>query len=559
MPPPTARITPVALLRRDPTGGTHPLWLIVLASVWMASLGNLALWQELLQMPGLAMARTLAFSLGFSVVIAALLAAVISLLAWRWTLKPVLLILLLIAAASTHFMLSYHIVIDSTMLLNVAQSNPLEARDLLNSRLLLSVLVLAGLPGLWLLRRPARRLPLLRQAMGNGILFLASCGLAVGLGWWMFQDLSSLMRNRTELRFMVNPLNTLYALGELALKRKSGGHSAAQAIGLDARLGPSYATQAKPPLLLLVVGETARSANFSLNGYARATNPQLAREDVISYRQVQACGTSTASALPCMFSHLGREAFEARQANYQNLLDVLQRAGMAVLWIDNQAGCKGLCERVHHASTVKSTVEGICTAGECLDEVMLLGLDERILALPPEQSRNGVVVVMHTMGSHGPAYYRRSPAALKAFSPECTTPLLQECSQQQVVNAYDNSIVYTDHVLHIAVLWLKSQQAQYSASLIYLSDHGESLGENKLYLHGLPYSIAPDVQKRVPLITWLSAEQQQRSRTRSACLKKRINEPLTHDHLFHSVLGLLDIRTDLYRKDLDWFAPCVGR
>jgi lipid A ethanolaminephosphotransferase len=559
MPAPTARTKSVTWLRREPTEGTHPLWLIVLASVWMASLGNLALWQELLQMPELALARTLALSLGFSLVIAAVLAAVISLLAWRWTLKPVLLVLLLIAAASTHFMLNYHIVIDSTMLLNVAQSNWVEARDLLNTRLLLGVLVLALLPGLWLLRRPVQRLSLLRQALGNGIFFIAACGLAVGLGWWMFQDLSSLMRNRTELRFMVNPLNTVYALGELALKRKAGGKHMAQPIGLDARLGPSYAAQARPPLLLLVVGETARSANFSLNGYGRLTNPQLTRDDVTSFRQVQACGTSTASALPCMFSHLGREAFEARQANYQNLLDVLQRAGLAVLWIDNQAGCKGLCERVHHASTAKSTAAGLCTGGECLDEVMLQGLEERIQALPPEQSQHGVVVVMHTMGSHGPAYYRRSPAAFKPFSPECTTPLLQECSQQQVVNAYDNSIVYTDHVLHSAVRWLRSQDAQYSASLIYLSDHGESLGENKLYLHGLPYAIAPDVQKRVPLITWLSAQQQQRSRTRSACLKKRLNEPLTHDYLFHSVLGLMDVRTDLYRKELDWFAPCVGR
>lgn len=544
--------------RLQATTGTHPLWIIVLSSVWMAALCNIALWQELAHVTGLFNWRGAGFGLGFVLLIAAGICAVISLLAWRWTLKPVVLLFLLTAAVTTHFMLTYRIVIDTTMLINVLQTNPAEARDLLNWRLLLTVLLLAGVPGVWLLRRPVQPLPALSQAVFNAILFLASCLLMAGILWLIFQDFSSLMRNRTELRYMINPLNTLYAVGDLLAKPAKSSATAPQPIGLDAQLGPSYAGQRKPPLLLLVVGETARAANFSLNGYARNTNPQLARDDIASFRQVRSCGTSTASSLPCMFSHLGRQGFEARKGNFQNLLDVLQQAGLAVLWIDNQAGCKGLCDRVHSLDTSIQKIDGLCAERECLDEVMLLGLDERIQALPAEQRARGVVLVMHPMGSHGPAYYKRAPKDMKAFVPECTTNLLQECTQAQVVNAYDNTILYTDHVLHEALQWLRAQAPRRSTSLIYISDHGESLGENNLYLHGLPYGIAPDVQKHVPLITWLSADQQQRSHTSMACLKSRINEPLTHDHLFHSVLGLMDVRTSLYRKDLDWFAPCQG-
>jgi lipid A ethanolaminephosphotransferase len=110
---------------------------------------------------------------------------------------------------------------------------------------------------------------------------------------------------------------------------------------------------------------------------------------------------------------------------------------------------------------------------------------------------------MHQMGSHGPAYSQRTPAAFKKFMPECTSSHLPDCSSEQLRNAYDNTIAYTDHVLGSAISWLR-QRTDYDGALLYVADHGESLGENNLYLHGLPYSIAPDVQKHVPWVTWLS-------------------------------------------------------
>ncbi len=329
-------------------------------------------------------------------------------------------------------------------------------------------------------------------------------------------------------------------------------------MGQDARLGASYQTTANPPLLILVLGETGRRGNFSLNGYSRPTNPLLEKQNVVSQHAAVSCGTNTAASVPCMFSALGKDAFEARKNNYENLLDVLQRAGLTVLWLDNQTGCKGVCDRVPNASTLGLKEPALCNSGECFDEIMLHQLDQRLQTLDSTRRSKGTVIVMHQMGSHGPAYYKRSPAAFKRFLPECGSNNLQDCSQQELLNAYDNTIVYTDHFLNSTIEWLKAQESWATPAMVYVADHGESLGENNLYLHGLPYAIAPDVQKQVPWITWLSGSYETRRGVAANCLKKQLDAPLTHDNYFHSVLGLLDVKTSIYRPALDLYAGCTA-
>ncbi|MCJ0762731.1 phosphoethanolamine--lipid A transferase [Variovorax sp. CYS-02] len=535
----------------------HPAWLILLASLWIATACNVPLWRELLRLPELDNLRGLAFGAGFAVAIAAAVGALLTLLAWRWTLKPAIALFVLAAAFGAYFMMAYGVVIDTPMVTNVLQTNPRETLDLLNLRLLLTVLVLALLPLLWLWRTPVKRVPWLRRLFQNALLFIASCALLAGTLLLIFQDFSSVMRNHTQVRYLINPLNSLYALVDLASKPFQLDSNTLLPLGEDARLAPLPGKPARPPLLVLVLGETARSGNFALNGYGRPTNPKLAGEDVQSFRNAWSCGTSTAASLPCMFSHLGRQAFESRKANYENLLDVLQRAGLAVLWIDNQSGCKGVCDRVAQADTSNLKVPGLCEGGECFDEIMLNQLDQRIAALPAERRAKGVVIVMHQMGSHGPAYYKRVPAAFKKFQPECTSNALQDCAREQVVNAFDNTILYTDQFLSSVIGWLKAQEPRSLPAMLYVSDHGESLGENNLYLHGLPYSIAPDVQKHVPWITWLSPAFAQAGKVSTACLKQRLDAPLSHDNYFHSVLGLLHVQTAAYQPSLDMFRPCT--
>lgn len=535
----------------------NSLTLALGASVWIATVGNWPLWRALGALPEMAALRGAVFIAGFALAIAALTLACLALFSWRHTVKPMVALFLLAAAFGAHFMGTYGVVIDPTMMVNVLQTDAKETRDLLSWRMLASVLLLAGLPlwGLW--RVPLDRTPALRQ-LGRNLLgiVLALCVVAAVV-FALFADLSATMRNHKSMRYLINPLNSFFALGVVATQAGSKPAGPAEPIGADARI-LSRPASSKPPLLLLVVGETARADHFSLNGYARPTNPELTGLPLVSFTDVRSCGTSTAASLPCMFSHLDRKHFDGRDRDYENLVDLLQRAGLAVLWVDNQAGCKGLCERVPHAQASdppegrRALLHGVCNGDECMDEALLRGLDLRLSALPPQRRAQGVVIVLHQMGSHGPAYFKRSPPDRKPFLPECTTNVLQQCEHSALVNAYDNSIAYTDHVLREAITWLQGEAAHYDAAMLYVSDHGESLGENNLYLHGLPYAVAPRAQTHVPMLLWLPSERS----TQLACLQSKRNEPLSHDHLFHTVLGLVGVTASQYQPQLDLTSSC---
>ena len=396
----------------------------------------------------------------------------------------------------------------------------------------------------------------------NLLLAVGGLLLAVAVLFLSFADMSATMRNHKSLRYLINPLNSFYALGALAHEAQAKPKGPPQPVGAGAKLA---AHPGKPPLMLLVVGETARAANFSLNGYARPTNPELQGMGVVSFSNVTSCGTNTAASVPCMFSFLGREPFVSRDRDHENLLDLIDHMGMAVLWLDNQAGCKGVCDRVPHASAASpapgaaALPAGMCREdGECFDAALLHGLDQRLAALPADKRARGVLLVMHQMGSHGPAYYLRSPPDRKPFLPECTTNVLQQCERQSVVNAYDNTIAYTDHVLAGAIRWLQTQVGDYDPALLYFSDHGESLGENNLYLHGLPYSLAPREQIHIPMIAWWPAQTSQGRALPLECVAAQRDAALSHDNLFHTVVGWFGIDTPEYKAPLDAFRACRG-
>ncbi len=532
----------------------------MVSSLWLAGLGNLVLWKTLLALPDLTGWHGLGFALAFALIIACMVASVLSVLAWRYTLKPAITLLLLLAAFATHYMLMYGVVVDTPMLINVLQTDTREARDQLSWRLLATVLALAGLPMVWLWRQPVAALGFGQQVLRNVVLCVGALALAFGTTQLVFQDFASLMRNYTEMRYQINPLNSLYAVLDMTVIPAEQARGPLQSLGRDAHIAPRAGSAPQhPPLLVLVLGETARSQNFSLNGYARNTNPLLAKENVTSFTHVASCGTSTAESLPCMFSHLGRTDFAKRSNEFENLLDVLQHAGYAVLWMDNQSGCKGQCARVPYVNTSELKLPEYCDGDECRDTVMLTRIDAELAKLPAERRARGTVVVMHQMGSHGPAYFKRSPPDFKKFMPECTDTSLSQCDRDQVVNAYDNTLVFTDYFLSRVIGWLKTREKDSTPALLYVSDHGESLGEKNMYLHGLPYSVAPQEQTTVPLITWLSPSYEQLSRVSTRCLQAERNQPLSHDNLFHSVLGLMAVQTTVYQRERDVFAVCKSR
>ncbi|QXZ09217.1 phosphoethanolamine--lipid A transferase [Comamonas sp. Y33R10-2] len=537
-----------------------PQFIALALALWLTLTANWALWLRLPELEGyhgslsLLVIRVLPLVLGASLLITALFA-------WPRFTKPFWIALLLVAASAQYFMVSYGTVMDKGMIHNILQTDARESADLFNIKLIAQMLVIAILPAIWLWKTPLKPAQgILRNMLRTVLVLVLGAALIAAALAVSYKDLAPVVRNNLWLRYMFNPINPVLSAASVALDPIINKPKPFASITTGAALGTSYAAAPKPPLLVLVVGETARAKNFSLNGYERDTNPELSKLDVLSWRNARSCGTSTRESVPCMFSNLGREGYYASKVEHDNLLDVIQAAGLAVLWIDNQAGCKGVCKRIPMADTADSintpAGKALCGKdGECLDGLLLSGLDERIAKLDPVRRAKGLVLVMHQMGSHGPEYFKRSTPDLKAFKPECATNALSSCSKESVVNVYDNSIRYTDHFLAQTISWLKGQQDQYETGMFYMSDHGESLGELGVYLHGMPYAMAPVDQKHVPMIAWLGTLGA-RTQLDQSCLSKTLDQPLSHDNLFHTVLGLVDVTSPTYQRPMDAFSSC---
>ena len=540
----------------------HPVALLLILALWLATVGNIPLWSAIWRLPETHGWHALVTVGSLGLAVLAVIWSALCLLLWPRWLKPAGLLFLIMSAAASFFMQRYGVVIDPSMIANVAQTDAREVLDLLSWSMLLTVLLGVVLPAVWLWRQPLRQVAvwsLMWQQMGVALLALL---LTVALLWLSFQDLASLMRNHKSLRYMINPFNSVYAITRHTLGQAAKAQQPLLPLGEDARLTRASGAPDASPLIVVVVGETARAANFGLGGYARDTTPRL-RElqsagDLAYFSDVSSCGTNTQTSVPCMFSHLGRSAYQKSDVRYENMLDVLQHAGLAVLWMDNQSGCKGVCDRVPERQTSDLKLPDVCGQDGCFDEVMLRELATQLDTLDPQRRARGTVVVLHQMGSHGPAYFKRSPAAFKRFKPECTSNALQDCQPEQLVNTYDNSIVYTDHFLAEAVHWLKTQASARPTALLYMSDHGESLGEKGLYLHGMPYSMAPKEQTHVPMVLWLSPAMQRERGWHMDCVRQQAQKPWSHDNLFHTVVRMAGVATQVVEPQLDVLAACSG-
>jgi len=493
---------------------------------------------------------------GFMVAVVTLLAALhfvlIALVANRWTLRPLLVVLVTATAFATHFMSRYGVHIDASMMRNVLQTDAAEVRELLTWSLWPHLLLygLAPLLLLWRVRLVQR--PLLRAALLRVAWMLVVAALGLASLWAVLQPFASFIRNNRESRHLITPVNVVWSLGTVIAREVRGAAKPRQPIGLDAKPGPSWATRQKPTLVVLVVGETARAANWGLSGYARQTTPQLATLPVINFRDVSSCGTSTEVSLPCLFAPVGRRNYDqGRIQGSEGLLHVVARAGVAVHWRDNQSGCKGVCDGLPSEQVQGQAATGLCKDGQCFDEALLQGLDRRLA-----QARGTQMLVLHPIGNHGPAYHRRYPASFAQFKPACENDDLQHCARAEIVNAYDNALLYTDHVLASLIRLLASRADAVDSALLYVSDHGESLGEGGLFLHGMPYAIAPDAQTKVPMLMWLSDGFRAAAGLDDACLRQRAERSASHDNVFHTVLGLLDVRTTLYESAFDLGAGC---
>lgn len=523
----------------------------LLIAAFIVCFDNQAFWRTLGATYGGAAPWPVLLAVGAALTL--LLTALLQLFNFRWTFKPVAMLLLFGAALASYFMDRFGVVIDVEMYRNVVQTDPREAGELMSGALYLHLLLHGVLPIVALIALPLRHAPLRtgwwrQPAVAAGCLLLAVLTVLT-----VYKDVSLTVRQHRELRMLLNPSYPLYSLVKYQRQQTEAADRPLQTVAGDARRvvpGPD----ARPRLLVLVVGETARAMQFSLNGYPRDTNPELRRLGVISYPDVSSCGTSTAESVPCMFSHLSRERFVTADAAHQeNLLDILQRVGVTVQWRDNNAGCKSVCERVPNERPDRNPLPALCVPDECFDEILLQGLQAWL-----DQQRGDTLLVLHQMGSHGPAYYRRVPEAFRRFTPECAQENVTACSRDSIINAYDNTILYTDHFLAALIGVLKENAARFDAAMLYASDHGESLGELGVYLHGFPYRFAPREQTHVPMILWVAPQFHARQSVTADCLRAASRGSHSHDNIFHTALGTFGVQSASYDPALDLFAACRG-
>lgn len=533
----------------------RPEWVTLIASAFLLAGFNLVLWQHLFEITA-SDGKGLVMRVAFGAMVLAAFNIVLTFLAFRRVMKPVLILMFMISAGVAYFMSQYGVLIDTGMLRNFAQTNATEVRDLLSLKLLAYIMLLGVLPSWLLWKIPVNYRRWHRDLLSKALVTVASVAVIGGVALVNYQGLSSLFRNHHELRLMVVPSNYIGASFGYLREQVVSARQPFMKIGEDAQLNASWqAHDGRKSLTVLVVGESARAENFGILGYSRDTTPKLSKEaGLIAYTDVHSCGTETAVSVPCMFSDMNRKDYDASKAkNEEGLLDVLKRAGLDVIWRDNQSGCKGTCDRVtlDDVSNLKDPV--LCADSECRDEILLQGLQHFI-----DNLNKDTVLVLHQMGSHGPEYFKRYPKAFERFTPVCESNALNNCSRDSIVNGYDNTLVYTDHVLSTLIDLLRKNQGKVDTAMLYLSDHGESLGEYNLYLHGTPYMLAPEQQKRVAMLAWFSDNYQKSFSVDTHCLQQSRDKPLSQDNLFHSMLGLLEVNSKVYDKGLDMFAGCRG-
>lgn len=469
----------------------------------------------------------------------------LTLLLWPAWFRMGATLLAVATAVAAWAMDTWHVILHPDVIRSVLATDRAEVRDLLQPALAGEIVLLAVPPivCVWLWRAPDYR--------SAGALIWSKTGLA-GIAFALLggvyaaspQGVAAFVREHKTIREFANPGMYLYSLARTLLSDGEASLQEAEprVIGTDARI--AHAADAAR-LVVLVVGETARPDHMSIYGYPRPTTPTLAGQRIVALTRVEACGTSTAVSLPCMFSDLPRHGHDVGDwRGRENLLDVLTRAGVRVLWRDNNSDSKGVAMRVRYEDFRSPRLNPECDL-ECRDIGMLAGLDDYI-------ARNAgadLLIVLHQRGSHGPAYWHRVPDGARAFVPGCHTSDLQHCTHEEIVNAYDDTIRQTDRFLGATIDLLERHGEYAHSALVYVGDHGESLGEHGWYLHGMPRALAPREQLAVPWVFWFGpgfAGLEQRLVARRAA-------SLSHDNLFHAMLRLMDVDTALYDPALDPF------
>ena len=534
-----------------------PISLIVfnlLLAIWLGVFLNIAFFEKIRMLTPYNGVKAGLFVVASIIIVVAAYNFIFQFFNWKWTAKPLAIALVFIGGFAAYAVNTLGVLITSDQIQNLMQTDIAEARDTWSWHLLTWTLGMTVVPIIVILMMKIKPEPIIRQLLHKVIASVVSLAMVLGLLFVFYVDFAAIFRENRDLKGMISPQNMIASFASYYKKKAPKENLPLVVYGEDAVMQKAQATSL-PKLMVLVVGETARAENFSLNGYSKNTNPKLSQQDILNFSRVSSCGTATAVSVPCMFSGMPRKEYEERLASHrEGLLDIAQRAGYQVTWIDNNSGCKGTCDRVNQFKIPEPLQQKWCKDKECFDDILIDSFKAYLATIPQDDNRPRLIV-LHQMGSHGPAYYKRIPAQFKVFKPTCDTNAIQGCSREALLNTYDNTLLYTDYVLDSLIETLKNT-TKYQTALWYLSDHGESTGESGMYLHGAPYAIAPTQQTHIPMLMWFSTVWQHQAKQQIKCLAQQGRQELSQDNLFPTMLSLLDVKSKVIDPNNDMLAAC---
>ena len=534
-----------------------PISLIVfnlLLAIWLGVFLNIAFFEKIRMLTPYNGVKAGLFVVASIIIVVAAYNFIFQFFNWKWTAKPLAIALVFIGGFAAYAVNTLGVLITSDQIQNLVQTDIAEARDTWSWHLLTWTLGMTVVPIIVILMMKIKPEPIIRQLLHKVIASVVSLAMVLGLLFVFYVDFAAIFRENRDLKGMISPQNMIASFASYYKKKAPKENLPLVVYGEDAVMQKAQATSL-PKLMVLVVGETARAENFSLNGYSKNTNPKLSQQDILNFSRVSSCGTATAVSVPCMFSGMPRKEYEERLASHrEGLLDIAQRAGYQVTWIDNNSGCKGTCDRVNQFKIPEPLQQKWCKDKECFDDILIDSFKAYLATIPQDDNRPRLIV-LHQMGSHGPAYYKRVPAQFKVFKPTCDTNAIQGCSREALLNTYDNTLLYTDYVLDSLIETLKNT-TKYQTALWYLSDHGESTGESGMYLHGAPYAIAPTQQTHIPMLMWFSTVWQHQAKQQIKCLAQQGRQELSQDNLFPTMLSLLDVKSKVIDPNNDMLAAC---
>ncbi|WP_261389181.1 phosphoethanolamine transferase [Ferrimonas balearica] len=478
---------------------------------------------------------------------------IFQLLNWPGLAKPLFVFMLLSSSLVSYAMFSYGVFVDYGMIENLFETNSAEATSYISPHSVAWFAVMGVLPSLLLIWTPLPRPHWKRFLLLKLSGLLGSLLVVAAIAALYYKDYASVGRNSSHLKKMIIPTEYLISTGKYLNNTYLKTPVVYRELGLDAKLKPEAESAARPTLLVFVLGETARVFNYAYYGYERDTNAHTRPYNPIFFANVQSCGTATAVSVPCMFSNMDRNDYDKAQAyNQDNVVDILARAGIHSVWREHDGGDKGVAHKIREMTLVPTDEDHLCNQQECYDTAML-----EDFASDTQNLTQHSILFYHISGSHGPTYYKRYPKRHRAFAPDCPRADIENCTTEELVNSYDNSILFTDFFIAEAIQLLEGLRDSHDVALLYLSDHGESLGENGVYLHGMPFALAPVEQTQVPMLFWASTSFAQQKQLDLDCLRQLGREgAFSHDNLFDSLLGLMDVETTEYTPEKDIFSLC---